>query len=95
MRQWNPEKLEDENNDPDETIYCPAFCICCMAVEGFFKKGLPDVLEICKHDIVSADKVFGDMEKDLNTMTKWIRWGSWFFNVLGHFLLFSPIIKLL
>ena len=35
------------------------------------------------------------MEEDNSTQTKIFRWVSWGMNVLGHFLLFNPIIKLL
>ena len=35
------------------------------------------------------------MDKDNEGQTTLIRWVSWIMSVLGHYLLFSPIIKLL
>ena len=45
FRQWNPCKIEDENNDPDISVACPTACCCCFLVEKLFKEGFKEVIE--------------------------------------------------
>lgn len=99
FRQWNPEKEQvgfGEDNGSSTEASCPVTCICCWAVEKVFKtifQETIDVLIIKSED--SSEKVFDDMDAENEGQTTMFRWISWIMNVLGHFLLFSPIIKLL
>ena len=44
---------------------------------------------------MSAKTIFDEMEGDNTSTTKCFRYLSWFMNIGGHYLLFSPIISLL
>ena len=95
LRAWNPKKIEAMNNDPDERVNCPIFCLTCFVVELFYKKAVKEVIEVIKPEISGAHELFDAEENDAKSTTKIMRWVSWFLNVLGHYMLFAPIIKIL
>ena len=70
-------------------------CICCWATEMIFKAIFKEVIDIIQVGKREPTEILDEMEKDNETQTKIIRWISWLMNVIGHFLLFNPIIKLL
>jgi hypothetical protein len=48
-----------------------------------------------RFDEASSKQIFYELEQQNNTTTKVFRWSAWLLSVIGHFLLFSPIIKIL
>jgi len=44
---------------------------------------------------ISAGDIIKEAEQNNEGSTTLIRWGSWFMSVFGHYLLFTPLIKLL
>jgi hypothetical protein len=98
FRQWNPEKenvawAEDNGSSTDAS--CPVCCICCWGVEKIFKSVFQEVIDVIEYNDDSTEQLFDKMDKDNEGQTTIIRWVSWLMSVFGHYLLFSPIIKLL
>lgn len=97
FRPWNPEKThaewgEDTGSSTDAT--CPATCLPCFIVEKCFKAVFQETVDEIKIDQVSSASVFDNMHESNSATTKCFRYLAWFMNVLGHYLLFSPIIAL-
>lgn len=98
FRQWNPEKETvawGEDNSGDSDPSCPITCICCWAVEFIFKSVFQEVVDVLEYNDQSSEKLFDNMDTENQQQTSIIRVVSWLMSVLGHYLLFSPIISLL
>ena len=83
------------NNDPDITITCPVSCVCCFFVEKIFKESFKEVIDYIECGERSGHEVIDNLGKENSSMTKIFRFASWIMNVLGHYLLFSPLIALM
>jgi len=60
-----------------------------------FESLVPEQVYEIRDGSVKSKKILNELRSSNSTRTSVIRWASWFFMVLGHFLLFSPIIALL
>jgi len=64
FRKWNPEKLKDEDNNPDLSVSCPVACICCFLVEGLFKIAFEETIDLVfEQKGMDCDEIFEDMEE--------------------------------
>ena len=88
-------KEKDSNNDPDISVSCPITCICCYIVESLFKHLSCEVIDEITDSRKSSQEIFGELEAKNEGQTTLFRWLSWLGSTLGHYLLFSPFIKLL
>ena len=97
FRQWNPARVDEswgEDNGSPTEISCPAYCICCNVVEKFFKSEYQEVMNYCRHGSKTSDAAFAELEKENSGNTTMWRFICWVMSVIGHVLLFSPIITL-
>lgn len=53
-----------------------------------------EVMNYCRPGYKSVDGIVETLEGENKSQTSCFRWMSWFMSVLGHYLLFSPIISL-
>lgn len=97
FRAWNP-------SDPDASIgaeedvteaNCPVCCFPCWCVEKCFKTLFREEVDHISCKRLSADKVFDEMAEGNSGTTTCFRWLSWMMSVLGHYMLFTPIIRIL
>jgi hypothetical protein len=98
FRQWNPENTHSmmgEDNGSSTDTCCPTACICCYCVELCFKTVFQEVVNEIHTGHMSARTIFNRMIANNQASTTCFRYLAWFMNVLGHYLLFSPIIALL
>lgn len=99
FRQWNPNREDvawGEDNGSSTDAACPMTCFCCFIVEKIFKAVFQEVIDVLDVNgaFSSPQGCFDSLEKDNEGQTTMIRWISWIMSCFGHFLLFSPIIKL-
>lgn len=83
----------DDNGSPDDAS-CPITCFCCWAIEKCFKSVFQETLNFIEVGMLTSGDVFQKLHGQNATTSTIFRWVSWIMNVLGHYLLFSPIIKL-
>ena len=98
FRTWNPQKVDaelDEETDQDIEACCPAVCLPCYLVELCFKTAFQETIDTVHPGSKSANWVFKQLSSANDSSTVCFRWVAWFMNVFGHYLLFTPIIKLL
>lgn len=98
FRQWNPDKENvpwGGNNDSNTDPGCPLQCICCFFIEKAFLTMSMAVMNYCKPGHSTLEQAMDTMDSDNAKSTSAIRWISWIMSVLGHILLFSPIITFL
>lgn len=70
---------------------CCCFCLC---VEKLFKVGFQEVVDYVVVGRREAEEVLADLDNQNKCTTTCFRWSAWVMMILGHFLLFSPIIAL-
>jgi len=99
---WNPNVLHGENGEDkedenfgDKGGFQYGYCCCCSLVNMLFESLVPEQVYEIRDGPVKSQKILNELSKQNSTRTTVIRWVSWFMMVLGHFLLFSPIIALL
>jgi len=83
------------DNEPEIEVSCPMWCCCCALIETLFKHGFKEIIDEVHSESLTSKKIFDQMEKGNDTSTTIFRWVSWIMSVIGHCLLFSPIIALL
>lgn len=101
FRAWDPNDEHAEVGREKRTTEseCPTWCIitcmCCYCVEKCFKSVFKEEINVLQHDDASSEEIFDKMAKGNKGTTTCIRWCAWFLNIFGHYLLFTPIIKLI
>jgi len=68
-------------------------CLCCYAVEKYFKETFLEVIYFIEEGEKSPDAVFAELEEKNAATSKCIRRSCWFFTCLGHFLFLIPLIE--
>ena len=98
FRPYNPERVHvpfGEDNGSPEDATCPITCLCCWIIEKCFKSVFQESVNFIEVGHLTSEDIFEKLHNQ-NALTSTIfRWLAWFLNVFGHYLLFTPIIKLL
>ena len=92
FRTWNPNKISDADNTPEKEIFCPILICCCNLVENYYKQGFHECISFFEKGIHSDEQVFEELKKKNQYESMKTRVIVWFFNVIGHILIFNPIL---
>ena len=98
LRQWNPKQIKvafDQDNGSSVEASCPMTLICCYVVEKLFKVMAQETINEVRVGLKSTDEVFALMIQESYSTTVIFRFLSWALSILGHWLLFMPIINLM
>ena len=99
---WNHGVLHGESVDEDGNLvdqvkggFQYGYCCMCSLVNLLFESLVPEQVYEIRDGTVKSKQILSELRSSNSTRTSIIRFAAWFFMVLGHFLLFSPIIALL
>merc|ERR1712032_1737695 len=100
FRKWNPEKKtvpygQSTDAEQDSTYGNPICCYICLCVNCMMNTMFEEVVDHATDGKVPAEQYFKDQEDALGTAGSVIRPLGIFLCIFGHYLLFSPIIKIL
>ena len=100
FRKWNPEKKtvpygQSTDAEADSTWGNPICCYICLCVNCLMNTLFEEVVDVARDGKLVAEQYFTEQEETLGNAAKCIRPTGIFLCILGHYLLFSPIIKLL
>lgn len=70
-------------------------CFCCWMTEKCMKTMFKEEIDIIQYDHKSSDEMFNVMAKANKGTTTCLRWCAWMMSVMGHYMIFSPIIRLI
>ena len=93
----NPKRINagfHDDNENEINAECPVTCLCCWLTELMFKAVFKETINFIQPKIMNAEEVFKQLEGENQMSTSCMRWTSWFLSVIGHTLLFSPILYL-
>lgn len=99
FRKWNPEKRNVEygqstDAEMDSTWGSPLCCYICLCVNCCMGALFEEVVDVARDGQLSSSVYFEEQDNMVDNM-KYIRPLGIFLCIFGHYLLFSPIIKLL
>jgi len=100
LRKWNPEKRNvpygvSTDGDMDSTCGNPLCCYICMCVNCIMNVMFEETINKAQDGRMSSDEYFEGQGDVLNKSAKSIRPTGIILCIVGHYLLFSPVIKLL
>ena len=100
FRKWNPEKKmvpygQSTDGEQDSTCGNPLCCYICLCVNCLFNTMFEEVVDVARDGKLVSEQYFTEQESLLGGSATAIRWGGIFLCILGHYLLFAPIINLL
>ena len=100
FRKWNPEKRnvdygQSTDADMDSTCGNPLCCYICACVNCIMGTLFEEVVDVARDGPLASSIYFEEQEQSLGNAAKCIRPLGIFLCIFGHYLLFSPIIKLL
>ena len=100
FRKWNPEKKmvpygQSTDADADSTCGSPLYCYICACVNCIMNTVFEEVVDHAEDGEKQHETYFADQESNLGTAAKIIRPTGIILCIVGHYLLFSPVIALL
>ena len=97
FRPWNPKDINAPiGQEQDVTAAsCPTYCVTCLIVEKCFKTMFKEHIDDIRTDGKTPSEIFAEMIATNKTTTTIFRWLSWVLSLIGHNLLFVPIIRLI
>ena len=86
---------QSTDGEQDSTCGNPICCYICMCVNCLFNTMFEEVVDVARDGKLVSETYFTEQEGMLGGSATAIRWGGIFLCILGHYLLFAPIINLL
>lgn len=99
FRKWNPDKKNvpfgTSTDAEQDTVCSPMCCYICMCVNCLMNSLFEEVVDHAKDGSTTSEDYFKGKESDLGSSAKILRVVGICLTILGHYLLFSPVIKTL
>ena len=86
---------QSTDGEQDSTCGNPICCYICMCVNCLFNTMFEEVVDVARDGKLVSETYFTEQEGMLGGSATAIRWGGIFMCILGHYLLFAPVINLL
>ena len=86
---------QSTDGEQDSTCGNPICCYICMCVNCLFNTMFEEVVDVARDGKLVSETYFTEQEGMLGGSATAIRWGGIFLCILGHYLLFAPVINLL
>ena len=100
FRKWNPQKKnvpygQSTDGEADSTCGNPILCWICLLVNCIFNAMFEEVVDVARDGKLPQDAYFEEQKSLLGGSATCFRWLGIILCIVGHYMLFQPIISLL